>query len=249
MTSSHDAIIRAIVAQDIPKRLLDRIKKITAKRPRTVLEHVIKYGFITTEELKIKYGYNHPPRAARDVREQGISLETYKVADSTGRMIAGYRLNLEAAIEIGKSGRTQYPKEVKKSLLQKSGPRCSLCGGSFDPTFLQVDHRVPYQVAGESESEDDDAFMLVCGSCNRTKSWACEHCENWIKLKKVAICKSCYWARPTEYRHVAMADARRVDLVWLGADTKIFDRFRDACEKKHESIQDGIKKAVIRSFE
>jgi hypothetical protein len=237
------------VANQIPKKLLDRIAQINAKRARTVLDHIVKHGFITTEDLKEKYGYNHPPRAVQDVRDYGISIETYRVADSTGRSIAAYRFDLKAAFESDKSGRRIIPKEIKKALLEKHGCRCALCGGKFDPTFLQVDHKVPYEVAGESEAEKADAFMLVCGSCNRTKSWACEHCVNWTKKKEVEICKSCYWASPLDYKHVAMVEARRADVVWLEKDVKSFDKFREACKKSGETIQDGIKKAVRRSLE
>ena len=119
----------------------------------------------------------------------------------------------------------------------------------FDPTFLQVDHRVSYQVAGESEAEKAGAFMLVCGSCNRTKSWACEHCKNWMKVKKITICNGCYWASPSDYQHVAMVEARRADIVWLDKDVKRFNRFRPASQKASESVQDGIKRAVARSLE
>jgi HNH endonuclease len=237
------------VAQEIPKQLLDRIKKITAKRPRTVLQHILVHGFITTEELKEKYGYNHPPRAARDVVEQGIPLKTDRVEGSDGRKIAAYRLDLDAALEIGKAGRIQIPKGVKKALIETSGPLCSICGGSFDPTFLQVDHKVPYQVAGEPKAESEDAFMLVCASCNRTKSWACEHCRNWTKIKKAEICEKCYWASPTSYQHVAMIEARRADVTWLDKEVPLFDRFRDTCKKAGRSVQDGIKRAVVRSLE
>jgi hypothetical protein len=45
-----------------------------------VIDHILQYGFITTEDLENTYGYNHPPRAARDVREAGIPLETFKVS-------------------------------------------------------------------------------------------------------------------------------------------------------------------------
>lgn len=236
------------MAQEIPKALLDRIKRVSAKRPRTVLDHILKHGFITTEELKEKYGYNHPPRAARDVVEQGIPLSRDRVQGSDGRKIAAYRLNLEAALQKGKAGRVQIPKEIKKLLLQKDGPRCSICGGIFDSTFLQVDHRVPYEVAGESEAEHTDAFMLLCGSCNRTKSWACEHCENWTTTRKVSLCKSCYWATPTGYEHVALLKARRADVVWLGEDVSTFDHFRSACKKIGQSLQEAIKGAVARSL-
>ena len=39
----------------------------------------MQYGFVTTEQLKEIYGYNHPPRAARDVRELGIMRQVRRV--------------------------------------------------------------------------------------------------------------------------------------------------------------------------
>jgi hypothetical protein len=55
-----------------PKEFLELCASVTGKRPKTVIDHILKHGHITTEELKNKYGYDHPPRAARDVRELGI---------------------------------------------------------------------------------------------------------------------------------------------------------------------------------
>ncbi|WP_369334486.1 helix-turn-helix domain-containing protein [Candidatus Thiosymbion oneisti] len=52
------------------------LESVEAKRPKTVIDHILKHGQITTEELKDTYGYNHPPRATRDVREQGIPIKT-----------------------------------------------------------------------------------------------------------------------------------------------------------------------------
>ncbi len=86
------------ITSDFKKRL----KAITAKRAKTVIDHVLKHGFITTEELNNTYGYDHPPRAARDVREQGIPLETFKVTGSHGRTIGAYRFGDPAAIKAGK---------------------------------------------------------------------------------------------------------------------------------------------------
>lgn len=63
----------------LSKSVLDKLNAITDKRPSIVIQHILKYGFITTEDLKEKYGYEHPPRAARDVRERGVNLLTYKV--------------------------------------------------------------------------------------------------------------------------------------------------------------------------
>ena len=73
------------------KAIKQLLEKISNKRARIVIEHILENGFITTEQLEKQYGYNHPPRAARDVRESGIPLETFRVKDSAGRIIAAYR--------------------------------------------------------------------------------------------------------------------------------------------------------------
>ena len=76
----------------LPKEFVKLCKKVTAKRARTVIDHILKHGHITTEELKTKYGYDHPPRAARDVREEGIPLVTTRVQGSTGRIFVVFWL-------------------------------------------------------------------------------------------------------------------------------------------------------------
>lgn len=58
-------------AADYPPEFLKLLESVDAKRPRTVIDHILEHGEITTEELKTIYGYNHPPRAIRDVREIG----------------------------------------------------------------------------------------------------------------------------------------------------------------------------------
>lgn len=78
---------------EYPKEFLELLESVTAKRPRTVIQHILKNGYITSEELKDVYGYNHPPRAVRDVREYGIPLVTYRVQGSDGRKIAAYKLS------------------------------------------------------------------------------------------------------------------------------------------------------------
>ena len=52
-----------------PKEFLEYVQSITNKRAKVVIDHILAHGFITTEDLEKTYGYNHPPRAARDVRE------------------------------------------------------------------------------------------------------------------------------------------------------------------------------------
>jgi hypothetical protein len=69
-----------------PKEFLDHIKSITNKRANIVINHIMKHGFITTEDLETTYRYNHPPRAARDVREAGIPLITFNVKSKGGKI-------------------------------------------------------------------------------------------------------------------------------------------------------------------
>ena len=74
-----------------PQAFLDMLNAVGAKRPRTVIQHILAHGFVTSQELKDMYGYNHPPRAAWDVRELGIPLVTYRVDGADGRKITAYR--------------------------------------------------------------------------------------------------------------------------------------------------------------
>jgi hypothetical protein len=63
---------------NIPAKLLERINSITNKRARVVLDTLVKKGSISTSELQAA-GYDHPPRAARDVVELGIALKRVAV--------------------------------------------------------------------------------------------------------------------------------------------------------------------------
>lgn len=40
----------------LPEELLAAIKQVKRKRPRTVLEHILGHGHITTEQLRDLYG-------------------------------------------------------------------------------------------------------------------------------------------------------------------------------------------------
>ena len=76
---------------DIDAALVALCKSIDAKRARIVIDHILKHGIVTNEELNDTYGYDHPPRAIRDVRENGIPLITHSVVSpKTGRRMGAY---------------------------------------------------------------------------------------------------------------------------------------------------------------
>jgi hypothetical protein len=207
-----------------PKEFLEYVQSITNKRAKVVIDHILAKGFITTEDLEKTYGYNHPPRAARDVREAGIPLVTFKIKSQDGKSIAAYKFgDLESLQTNRVAGRILFSKDFKHSLFVACGGRCQVCNGQFEERYLQVDHRVPYEVSGDVSNREVDNFMLLCGSCNRAKSWSCEHCVNWKTEKKSILCMECYWGNPGSYSHIAMEKARRLDLQWYGEETKFYD--------------------------
>jgi len=205
-------------------RLSARINAVTARRSRAVLDHILKHGKITTRDLKETYGYSHPPRAARDVRERGIPLRTTFEKGPDGRRMAVYSIDEDAGIGVDRHGRCAFPKALKDELIKAYGERCALCGGKFPARALQIDHRVPYEITGDAAPEVVlDDFMLVCGSCNRTKSWSCEHCPNWTG-RDAETCRACMWSGREIYTHVATLPLRRLDLIWEGAEVRDFDK-------------------------
>jgi hypothetical protein len=226
---------------NLPDEFVARIKAVTNKRARLVLDRIAKSGSITTEELKI-LGYDHPPRARMDAIDLGFPMTTTRVRSQDGKKsIAAYTFDLSGKFdERTKAGRVALPKKKRSEIIAKAGNKCELCGATHD---LQVDHRVPYQVAGESLKNDPNPYMALDGSCNRRKSWACEHCTNFLDYRKVKTCQECYWANPEEHTHVAMQPLRRTDIVWQDKECAAFDNFRAKCKRDGVSVADCIKKA------
>jgi hypothetical protein len=234
-----------------PKEFIELCHSVTAKRPKTVIEHVLKHGSITTEELKEKYGYNYPPRAARDVREHGIPLETFQVTGSDGREIAAYRFGDVSNQRFKKlSGRTGLSKKIKDALVEKYGCKCFIYLEEVDERELQIDHRIPYEVGGDREGAElePEYFMLLSGSANRTKSWSCEHCENWNNTKDRTICLTCYWAYPENYSHIAMRQIRRIDLVWQGKEIDIYEKLKAKAHSLEKEIPLFVKEILEREI-
>ena len=235
---------------DLSPEFIERLKMVTGRRARTVVEHILEHGFITTEELSEHYGYDHPPRAARDVREQGIPLETFNVTGTHGRTIGAYRFGDPSQVVEGRiGGRATWPKDLKATLLDAHGSRCAICLTEYEPRYLQIDHRVPYEVGRDANAEKPEEFMLLCGSCNRAKSWSCEHCRNWTTDRLEDVCRTCYWATPVDYTHVALRPIRRLDLIWSGSEVSEHDHLGKLASLSQQDLPDFVKEVLRRSIE
>ena len=236
--------------ENYSKKFLKLLKSVKAKRPRTVIEHILQHGQITTEELKDTYGYNHPPRAIRDVREQGIPIKTFRVTGSDGRKIAAYKFGDPSEIRATQlSGRTAFSSNMKKALIEKHGARCNIYLELFPERELQIDHRIPFEIAGDNDelTNDVNEYMLLSASANRAKSWSCENCSNW-ESKDANICASCYWAFPESYDHIAMRDIRRLDLLWSGKEISDYDTLIKEAGKVKEEAPEYVKNVLRNHF-
>ncbi len=235
----------------VDPRIASLAAKVKGKRPRAVIDHILKHGFITTQQLKDTYGYNHPPRAARDVREQGIPLDTFRVIGEDGRSIAAYRFGDPALVRRHKlGGRKVFSKAFKTRLIERQGSRCAITGEKYESLYLQIDHRIPYEIAGDDVGDEDapEKFMLISGAAQRQKSWSCEHCFNFTHLQDSSTCQTCYWASPEQYSHVATVQMRRVELLWTGIDTALFDALVEKSNQEGISLQQLLKDIAVRSL-
>lgn len=231
----------------MPKSLLDKLNSVTAKRPKTVIQYILEHGYVTTEDLK-QLGYEHAPRAARDVREQGIPLETFRVKDTTGKTIAAYRFGDYSKIEDKLSkvtGRTVLSSALKKALIDKYGSKCFIYLQSMEERLLQVDHRVPYEIGGEQDSQNIDCYMLLSPSANRAKSWTCEHCPNWTQ-KNIDFCIQCFWAHPENYTHIAGKQQRQIVITFSGDEIEDYNRLIElvGIDKAEGAIKELIQKYI-----
>lgn len=228
-----------------PKEFLEQVQAITAKRAKFVIDFILAHGQVTTEDLA-DAGYNHAPRAARDVREAGIPLVTKTTkSERTGKQVAAYSFGDLSEVQTERvAGRATFSKKFRGELYQLCGGRCQICNGKFEERYLQIDHRVPYEVGGELNDHSPEHFMMLCGSCNRAKSWSCEHCENWLGLKKPELCMTCYWGSPENYNHIALEQVRRLDLQWNGDEVQYYDALKIIADQHGIEVPEFIKQIV-----
>lgn len=222
------------------------VKKVSSKRARAVIDFILKHGVVTTEDLE-KMGYVHPPRAVRDVRENGIPIETIRIKGINGKSIAAYKFGDLTKIQDFKlGGRSVFSKEFKAALMKRQDGKCAICNERYDEKFMQIDHRIPYEFSGDNTKLELDDFMLLCAECNRKKDRATETgCKNTcFKSGDPRVMKSCFWASPENYTHICMESIRRADIVWKGGETKDFDTLEKKARATKEPLPEYIKRRL-----
>lgn len=237
------------INQEIRKFAEQIINSGKGGRVKTALEILIKNGSVTTEELK-ELGYDHPPRAIRDIKDFGIPIiSTRTKSTNSNRSIAKYTFGTKTDnISSNFSGRTTIPKKFKRNLIEHYGSIDCITGSEFNSSDLQVDHRVPYKIGGDKGLKEGDVtkFMLLFPSIQRTKSWSCENCPNMNKQKDPKVCNSCYWAFPENYTHIATEEIRMVELVWKNEEIVDYEKLLYKAKQKNISVTTLIKEILSK---
>jgi hypothetical protein len=229
------------------KKWLESLLENLPKRPKTVLEMLLKKGEVSTYELG-QLGYDQPPRAAQDLKEAGVKLVTKNGKHPvTGARMGIYTLADDQSNYVASGGRIAFPKAFRKELEERDKNRCVLCETEYSPRFLQIDHKIPFIVGGDDSQLNADEFQLLCGSHQRMKSWECEHCPNRVQ-KDEAICASCYWASPENYTHVATKHHKVVPLTLvLEEEIAVYNTIKGRAEEQGLSAGEYIKKLMSDS--
>ena len=217
-------------------------------RSSKALRVMLEKGSVTTADLN-DLGYDHPPRAIGDVRDAGIPVVRQMIQGANGKRMARYRLgNAEDIQDDRHGGRSTLPKAFRAELLARHGSADCITGVRLDPRLLQIDHRVPYRVAGDVGlvSRDASAYMLLDASSQRAKSWSCEQCRNFRELRDPNVCAGCFWAHPEEYEHIAMQQVRRTDIVWSGDDVPVHDRLKAEADRVGISLAELLLRMARR---
>lgn len=239
MPEQIDPLIRAFVEKILAT------KGAASKRARLVLQMLLDRGSVSTDEIN-EQGYGHPPRAIGDIRDAGVPIITGDaVSPKSGQRIAVYSFGAAADIQEGRiGGRSALPKAFKKALIDRYGSMDCITRARLSERVLQIDHRIPYRIAGDAGLKDHDveAYMLLDGSSQRAKSWSCENCPNMKPpARDPAVCSRCYWAFPEDYDHIATEQIRRTEVAWQGADITVHDRLQTEAKKSGVTVADLLR--------
>jgi D12 class N6 adenine-specific DNA methyltransferase len=96
---------------------------------------------------------------------------------------------------------------------------------------------------------DPDNYRLLSGSANRAKPRSCGHCVNRLDLRNSQIYRRCYWAYPEDYDHIAMRQARRVDILWSGEEITVYERLKARTLELQKELPAYVKEILERHLQ
>jgi len=228
----------------VPEHVRELCGQVSKARAKGVVDAILGRGFVTRDQIESDLGQQHAPRAAQDVKDEGIPLANIKFTYPDKQKSSYYIFDLGEEVQAGKlGGRKRFKKSFKEAMVAHYGPIHAFTGEPFPERMLSIDHRIPYAIKGDTDDPDVADFMLLDGTYQRRKSFACENCSNF-KAKDVAVCGRCYWAFPDDYDHAATYPIRQVHISWTGGEElEDFGKIDAASRRRAQPIQTFMKEA------
>lgn len=236
-------ILKLMPPLKVPSELKAAVEAVTNKRARFVLDFILANGLITADDIQ-RQGYREHRRAVMDCRDLGFPIIKTK---SPGGGIGAWTLDVDDGMRAGRTGRKTFKKSFRQQLIAQAEGRCEICGAPEVDRQLQIDHRIPYEIDPGSGDEVEAEYQMLCGSCNRSKSWTCEReCPNW-ELRDPSLCQTCMWANPAEYEHIASRLRRKITIVLDGAEgADLFDRLKKAASDAGQPLDEFLRSRLGR---
>jgi hypothetical protein len=194
--------------------VMDFILKRRTPREKGVLAIYLRQGFITKQDCT-DAGFDVV--VTRDLTKHGLVF-----GDQGGRIYLDFGLSNER-LASSTGGFQTLPARKRDEFLRESHLTCALCRCQFEKKRLCGDHRVPHRVAGNRLTEQEGmlAYQVLCYTCNNRKQKACAACPNQQTKRDIEMCRSCFWAYPDTYTHVAGQPERRLEIVLQGLEADV----------------------------
>jgi hypothetical protein len=156
-----------MIDPELRQKLTTEVLPRLGKRPRTVLEILLRDGEVSTYTLG-NLGYDQPPRAAQDLKEAGVKLiKRNGVHPETGSRMAIYEIDPNQTVSY-QEGRTAFPKTFVAEVSAIYNSRCNISGAKLRSNEYQVDHRVPFIVRSDDGELRLKDFQLLSASSQYT---------------------------------------------------------------------------------
>lgn len=79
--------------------------------------------------------------------------------------------------------KTRIPINMRRSVIERDGPRCVFCGQDLEPNEIHLDHVIPEARGGETTRQN---LQVTCRKCNQEKG-ALGEAEFMERLRRRAI--------------------------------------------------------------
>ncbi len=230
------------------KEYVELVYPYATKRAKWAIDELLSNGSLTSSEM-LEFGHMHPARVICDVRDQGIPVETTTIFEQ-GKRYASYKLGKAKDINRAKfGGRKTIPTCIKHILVARNGMQCQLSKATLQSTDLEVDHRIPFALAGEPKHPKCPSnYMLLSRSMQMKKSKECAGCPNLKKLNSVDNCNECYWASPEHYTHKAMRQEQVTSINWTDKDAISLAKIRELALSHGLSVESLIKNTLTAIY-